>query len=677
MRNDALGLFWEDKPVIKVKKEVIKRTPPEPHWLEDGNLPHYEEALAFNVELYNETQLLMASQVGEPLVYDIESYPNYFSCAFRGVNSRRVLYFEIKGFDNNMSPYEENKLDWILKHFVTIGFNSNNYDNTMATLAIGGCSALQLHRASKMLVEQNFRPHEVLREFRVKALKGINHIDLIEVAPLSGSLKAYGGRAHTKRMQDLPYAPETELTEPQMLVVLWYNINDLDLTLDLYNELTEERELRDELSREYKLDLRSKSDAQIAEAIIGKEVRRLNGTWPKKAFIEPGSVYYYLPPAYMQFQTPLLNWTFQQFTHTPLVVGDNGKIMVPPNFKDFVITIGQNSYKLGIGGIHSQEEQVSFWSNATHTIREIDVTSFYPFIIINLCIFPKHLGRAFLTVFESIVKRRLQAKSNGWKRISDTLKIVINGTFGKLGNLFSIFYEPDLLVRVTFTGQLTLLMLIEAFELNGIPVASANTDGILVNCPNDKTDLMRQLVRSWEAHTGYNMEENIYRSVHKRDVNNYIGVKEQGKEPTLKGIFTEPGLSKNPANKICFDAVRAFLEQGVPVEQTIHACTDIRSFVTIRNVRGGAVRLYTDERRNEFLGKVVRWYYSKNCEGELVYAASGNKVPRSDGANPLMDLPTGLPQDLDYDWYIAESYAILEGVGYPIPQTSPDSAENA
>ena len=40
----------------------------------------------------------------------------------------------------------------------------------------------------------------------------------------------------------------------------------------------------------------------------------------------------------------------------------------------------------------------------------------------------------------------------------------------------------------------------------------------------------------------------------------------------------------------------------------------------------------------EFVGKDVRWYYAKDVQGELVYATSGNKVPRSDGAKPIMVL---------------------------------------
>lgn len=64
-----------------------------------------------------------------------------------------------------------------------------------------------------------------------------------------------------------------------------------------------------------------------------------------------------------------------------------------------------------------------------------------------------------------------------------TFKIVLNGTFGKLGSKYSFLYSPNLMIQVTITGQLALLMLIEALEAAGISVVSANTDGIVSRCP--------------------------------------------------------------------------------------------------------------------------------------------------------------------------------------------------
>jgi len=59
------------------------------------------------------------------------------------------------------------------------------------------------------------------------------------------------------------------------------------------------------------------------------------------------------------------------------------------------------------------------------------------------------------------------------KKTANTLKTLLNGSFGKLGSRYSIFYAPTEMLQVTITGQLALLMLIEMMELCGIPVVSA------------------------------------------------------------------------------------------------------------------------------------------------------------------------------------------------------------
>ena len=75
-------------------------------------------------------------------------------------------------------------------------------------------------------------------------------------------------------------------------------------------------------------------------------------------------------------------------------------------------------------------------------------------------------------------------------------------------------------------------------------------------------------------------------------------------------------------------------------------------------MKGGA------EKDGVNIGKVVRWYYAKNTSGTINYILSGNKVPRSEEANPLMDLPETFPDDVNFDWYIKETVSILQDIGF-------------
>jgi hypothetical protein len=266
------------------------------------------------------------------------------------------------------------------------------------------------------------------------------------------------------------------------------------------------------------------------------------------------------------------------------------------------------------------------------------------------------MGGAFTQVYERIVKRRLEAKRKKDAVTADALKITINGSFGKFGSKWSKLYSPNLMIQTTVTGQLCLLMLIEQIEGMGIQVVSANTDGIVIRCPVGWYDNLLKTIKEWEAATGFETEETRYRAIYSRDVNNYIAVKADGVK--TKGAYATGGLMKNPTNEICSLAVVRMLTDFIPVEQTIRECLDIRKFVTIRQVKGGAV-----DQNGDYLGKAVRWYYATGVEGPLTYKSNGYTVARSEGARPLMDLPEHFPSDVDYDWYIREANSILVDIG--------------
>ena len=42
------------------------------------------------------------------------------------------------------------------------------------------------------------------------------------------------------------------------------------------------------------------------------------------------------------------------------------------------------------------------------------------------------------------------------------------------------------------------------------------------------------------------------------------------------------------------------------------------------------------------------------------YANNNNKVPKSDGAKPVMNYPDKLPPDIDYQFYIQEAKNIIK-----------------
>jgi hypothetical protein len=648
------------------------------------------------VEFMTDEELL-AVPAGSVFVFDVECYRNFFYVAFKCLSNGKFVAFERSpDFD-----FPELKLRWMLWRFCLVGFNSASYDIPMVELAAKGLSCNDLKEASDFIIKSGINygtkkvtPFDIEKKYRIQIGK-YNHIDIFNVCPVNGgvsanpaSLKLYAGRLHAQRMQDLPFPPEHILTAEDAKIVRPYCCNDLANTELLFNELAPEIKLRMEMSEEYGLDLRSRSDAQIAEAVINSELQKVLGYYPRKPTLSADLVLQYNAPDFISYRSQQLRDMFEVVKGARFYLDGLGSPIMPDEIDKLKVKIGNSVYKLGMGGLHSTEKKISHKATDEIILADNDVESFYPRIILNQKLFPPHLGEAFLQVYNAIVETRIHAKGEAakakkagdkasakkWKTIADSLKITINGSFGKLGNKYSTLYAPQLMLQVTITGQLVLLMLIEMLEEAGISVISGNTDGIVSKYHKDRHNEVRTIIAEWEKRTAFKTEETRYSAVYSRDVNSYVAIKTDGGDEEArflderlgvktKGAYCERGsalnsiLSKNPEALVCSDAVISYLKNGTPVEKTIRECKDIRRFVSVKNVKGGG------EKNGQYLGKVVRWYYPKGEAGYIAYVGSGNKVGKTDGARPVMDLPEALPDDINYDWYINEAVDMLYDCG--------------
>lgn len=587
------------------------------------------------------------------IALDIEVLPNYFLFGIKRLSSGNTLQVEVFGRKNRLSKNDKNKINSALTKFTSFGFNSINYDMPLINYALDGATCEQIYLASKDIIEKGQPSWLTYKALDINP-RSYDHFDICEPSPaVMLSLKGYGARVGSKHLQDFHLDAHAEIMPIQANALKLYNINDLDTTIDLYNAIKDRIDLRIKMSEQYGIDLRSKSDAQIAEAVITSELEKLKVTVTKPS--QNIKSVWYAAPDYIKFKSKQLQEFLEIISSTTFRVLENGQLELPKTLEDAKIVIGTTTYNLGIGGLHSQEKSLSICSNETHVMRNADFASYYPFIILNNNLYPKHLGIKFLTVYRKIVEERLKAKAEGNKLVADSLKITINGSFGKFGSKFSKLYSPDLLLATTITGQLTLLMLIETLEANGIRVVSANTDGLEYFCPRDKVQLAEAIIFDLELITGFEMEHGEYKALHAKDVNNYVAVYNGCTK--AKGLYADTTLSKGRSTPIVYTAIREYLLNGIEPLNTILSCDDVNQFISARSVKGGGVY------DGNFLGKTVRWYYSKKSKGCISYATNGNKVPKTDGAVPMMTLVDVIPKDIDYDWYYQEAVSKLKDLG--------------
>lgn len=655
--------------------------------------------------------------MSKTLIFDTECYINFFYLGVLRLEDGRRVGFEF----SDRTDFDREMVRNFMRRNLSVGFNSRRYDLPMLYLALSGASNSDLKDASNHLIQNNVPYWQAERDLGIKIPEKLNHIDLFDTNPsVMDGLKALNGRMHMPRLQELPYPHDAVLTHPQMDEVIEYcQLGDLDGTEELYKRMRGPIDLRSALGRDSGMELRSNSDAQVGERLIKQSIEQKTGQRLQRGIIPEGSKFKYDVPEWIGFETPYMKHVLQTVTGTDIEIGKNGRVNLPKEIRDLNIEFDGLNFTMGIGGLHSTEANRAVRSDAANVLIEGDVASQYPNIVMKLGLFPKATGPDFLDVYKGIIDTRIAAKrKNGELRAlisaeSDPEKvkrleverqkyfvadlggkIQLNGTYGKLGSGYSVLYAPHLMVAVTLTGQLSLLMLIEKAHLVGIPVVSANTDGIIFRCPRDKWDgfilrddgsptdrlkpsPIQDIIDWWEGITSFSLEFNEYEAVYSQSVNTYMAFPKHGK-PKRKGVLANhwnpsspeydpirTGLMKNPKMTVCSDAVMAFLQHGTSIESFIRGCEDVREFLTIIRATGGATW------RDEYLGNLVRYIWT--TEGEPImkikaHAKTGRrpKVPSTDGCRPLMQLPDDfkVPADIDYQRYIDEAYIILKDIGY-------------
>lgn len=605
-------------------------------------------------------------------VFDSEVYTNWTLFYFRNVDTREEWRFE--------HPLDLPAIRKVVREHRLITFNGIGYDIPILMLALKGATAEELKKASNRIIVHNLKPWNFEKEFNIKVNpKDLDHVDLMEVAPMTGSLKLYGGRMHSRHIQELPIPHDKILTEEDKAILRQYCGNDLETTTDLYRSLSSQLALREVMSATYGIDLRSKSDAQVAEAVIRSECEKIVGERVFKPGDLTGNKYTYAVPSWMTFR---IFDVLDDVRASEFIVNDKGSVIMPKALESKKLTMGNSTFKMGIGGLHSTEERQIVLADDQYVLIDIDVESYYPRIILNQGLYPPHIGPAFLTVYQRLFDRRVVAKGQvkelkaqlktqfdgavlkELERVSavnEGCKIQINGSFGKLGSRFSVLYAPGLMVQVTLTGQLALLMLIERLsEVLDCAVVSANTDGVTMRCHKSSLDDCLAVVKEWETLTNFKTERADYSGLYARDVNNYVAIMTDGDVKT-KGVYGKGlPLQKNPVATICSEAVVAYLKSKTPVEETIRTCEDMRKFVCIRSITGGA--LY----HGAFLGKVIRWYYSTEELDPFTVKNNGYAVPKTEGARPCLEIPIFVPEDLDREWYVREATSMLQDMGVTV-----------
>ncbi len=282
---------------------------------------------------------------------------------------------------------------------------------------------------------------------------------------------------------------------------------------------------------------------------------------------------------------------------------------------------------IGFGGIHHAIPNYSECSTGNRVIRNFDVASLYPSLMVYNGYTSRNIPSA--ATFEDVYHTRLRAKQTGDKHTANTLKLILNTTYGASLATTNPLYDPLMGRSVCITGQLYILELAMLYLLSAttVRIIQLNTDGIMISLDESELPIIYRINDEWQESKHLILEEDKIRKIVQKDVNNYVMVFDNGKVKT-KGAYVTSGIapagafSINNNHTIVKKAVVDYFVDGTPVEDTIYQCTDIHAFQIIAKAGGGYKSVYRVP--HDFEERKKRWKKENRIYKEELTWGEGN-----------------------------------------------------
>lgn len=401
-------------------------------------------------------------------VYDIEVFPNVFSCTIKNTENQQIIIFEVS--------QRVNKIDSVVEFFsqpniLICGYNNHHYDDAIINFILMYKNAMlkatwdkicrNLFKLSNIIVTSGDDTSQWKQYKYAHLFESFDLLTMLFSSKLRVGLKELQVTMKYKNVQEYEGNFENWLPDSEIDKMIEYNINDVESTCELLNRCKKDIDLRLGIEKEYGINVLSMDGVSIGKEILKTKYLQDTGKtwWDIKDLRSPCDMVelnkVILPV--IKFKTKILQdllMEMKTLTVSPGIKGWNKQFI----FYGTIISIG-------VGGLHSINEPEIIIPKEDEVCLDTDAASLYPTLLIEWNFAPKHLGKEFLKTYSNIKKERIEAKHNGNKVKNETLKLCLNSVTGLMQNEYSWLYSPEDVMRIRINGQLFLLMLAESLIL--------------------------------------------------------------------------------------------------------------------------------------------------------------------------------------------------------------------
>ena len=630
------------------------------------------------------------------LIYDIETMQELFLINIYNPEEDTSREFMVSRWHYSLDAF----MNYMSKHkdYYWVGYNNLRFDSQIVEWIIRNydywhdvprlelCAKIA-QKAQDVIHDANY---DVFAEYREDALT-LKQIDLFKINHYDNknrmvSLKRLEFEMDLENIEEMPvHHTKVNMTQEDIATTREYCRNDVHATYEFYKVTTGDTkhplyegnnqiELRLDIEAEFGIPCLNYSDSKIGDEMIKKyyceekniELKEL----PKKGFFRKEIKVKYCIADYVKFMTPQLIDFLKRMNKLVLGLNDD--------FKESIEFYG-NTYTFAKGGLHTENKPEVFEADEEYEIIDWDVSSYYPAIGINNSRYPAHLGKSFLIGYKKMFDRRLELKPQAKKDkriagIVGALKLAVNSVYGKSSDMQSWIYDRQYTMFTTITGELSLLMLIEAYELAGIHVISANTDGVTIRISKSHIEQMYTINEWWETLTAYELERTDYKKIIFSTVNDYLAVKTNGAVKKKGDFLTDFELHKNKSGRIIPIALEQYFINNTPVADTIVNHGNIYDFGMRQRANKDFHFEGKADGKTTVYNKLIRFYISNTGEKLLKVknadsASGAASVSQVEAGEWVMTVcnhlePTHSLDNINYFYYIERANKIINKINY-------------
>lgn len=568
--------------------------------------------------------------------YDIETYPNAFTCRVIHIATDTRWRFEISTYRNDLAQFIEFIMALRACGARGVGYNNVSFDYPVVHYIVASrvSDPTQIYNFAMKLIKGDKDEKFSLMVWDDQRL--FEQIDLIMIwhynkeNPVTGteptSLKALEIAMRMDNVEDLPFPVGTVLTQPQIELLHQYNQHDVIATIFFYVRSLTQIRLREELTVKFGKNFMNMSNTKMGGEILITECEKAGIKFfdvvgrqrHKRQTIRPSIKLADCIFPYISFENPEFARVLE-FLKLQTITSTKG------NFEGLTLpVIGGLKYGFAKGGMHASVTSRIFISNETHQIIDVDVASFYPNLAIKNRLYAAHLGVEFCDAYEGVYKTRKSYPKSSAE--NQAYKEALNANYGNSNNDHSVFLDPQYTMSITVNGQLLLCVFVDQLlKVPGLEIIQVNTDGVTYYCPREHIAHTQQLQRWWERKTLLELEEVPYSKMCVRDVNSYLAVTEKGKIKRIGAYAYErmdenPGTreipyGKDPSQIVVAKAAEAALVHGKDIREFIMNHADDYDFMCRAKVpRSNKLVMRWPEYDNAEveLSNIIRYYVSTN-----------------------------------------------------------------